>query len=100
MMNLLEQAVAAHRSNNLPEAERLYRAALTEQPSRADAHYNLGLIYGQQNRAEDAMREMLLAVNAKHDFGEAWFMLCEFADQTGQQKLNLHAGEHAVRLMP
>src|ERR1700722_3757732 len=98
--SLLAQAVAAHRSNNLPEAERLYRAALAEQPERADAHYNLGLIYGQQSRPADALRELQQATTLKPDFGEAWFMLCEFADQLGRQDLNLQAAKEATRLLP
>jgi tetratricopeptide (TPR) repeat protein len=100
MTDFLSRAVAAHRSNNLAEAERLYRAALEEQPSRADARYNLGVIYGQQNRAVDALHELSLAVEAKPDFGEAWFMLCEFADQLDRQELNLRAAQQATQLLP
>src|SRR5580692_8899158 len=98
--SLLAEAVAAHRSNNLAEAERLYLAVLAAQPDRADARYNLGLIHGQNNRPADALRELQQAVTIKPDFFEAWFMLCEFADQLGQQELNLKAGEQATRLMP
>src|ERR1700722_13187402 len=100
MTSTLEQAITAHRSNNLAEAERLYLSALAEQPDRADARFNLGMIYGQQNRAADAVRELSSAVAIKPDFGEAWFMLCEFADQTDDQELNLQAGEQAIKLLP
>src|ERR1700733_2709639 len=100
MTDLLSQAVTAHRSIKLTEAEQLYRAVLVEQPDCAEAYHNLGMIYGQQGRAVEALQEFSAAVAAKPDFGEAWFMLCEFADQTGDQELNLKASEQAARLLP
>jgi lipoprotein NlpI len=100
MSDLLQQAVAAQRANNLDEAERLYHQALAEQPGRADAHFNLGMICGQQGRAVEALSEFRQAVTLKPDFAEAWFMLCEFADQAGLHDLNLLAGEQTVKLLP
>jgi ADP-heptose:LPS heptosyltransferase len=46
------------------------------------------------------VREISQALQVKPDFGQGWFMLCEFADAIGQQELNRFAGEQAVRLMP
>lgn len=100
MNGLLEESIAAHRAGNLVEAERLYRAVLAQDPNRADVLYNLGMIYGQWQRPADALRHFSQAVTIKPDFGEAWFMVCEFADQMDQQALNLKAGEEAVRLLP
>jgi thioredoxin-like negative regulator of GroEL len=100
MTDLLQQAVELHRANDVAGAERLYREALAIGPDRADARYNLGLIYGQQGRPVDAVRELTQATVLKPDFGEAWFMLCEFADQTGQQDVNLAASEQAINFLP
>ncbi len=98
--DLLPQAIMAHQSGNLAEAEKLYLHVLHEDPSRADARFNLGMIYGQLGRPADAVREISLAVQAKPDFGQGWFMLCEFADAIDAHELNRFAGEHATRLMP
>ena len=57
---------------------------LEAEPNRADARYNLGLIYGQLGRPFEAVREISQALQAKPDFGQGWFMLCEFADAIGQ----------------
>ena len=100
MSELLKQAITAHQLNDLVTAERLYRLALNEAPDRADAHYNLGLVYGQQGKPLEAAQHLARAAEVRPDFGEAWFMLCEFADQLGQQELNLKAASEAVRLLP
>jgi len=54
MSNLLQQAVTAHQSGNLDEAEKLYRAVLDAQPQQLDALALLGVVRG-----------------AKSDFGQA-----------------------------
>jgi len=97
---LFQQAITAHQTGNLVEAEALYLAVLGSEPDRADARYNLGMVYGQLQRPADAVREISLALQTKPDFGQGWFMLCEFADAIDQQELNRFAGEQAVRLMP
>lgn len=100
MSDLLQQAAAAHQAGNLAEAEKICREVLAAQPGRADAHYNLGMICAQQGRAKEAGHEFLLAAEAKPDFGQAWFMLCEFAAQTGDLELSRRAGEQAIALLP
>lgn len=100
MSDILPIAIEAHKAGNLAEAERLYGEVLAGDASRADARYNLGLVYGQLGRPFEAVREISLALQLKPDFGQGWFMLCEFADAIDQQELNRFAGERATQLMP
>jgi tetratricopeptide (TPR) repeat protein len=100
MTDLLQQAIDAHRTNNLIEAERLYRLAFDGDPNLPDARYNLGMLYGQKNHIEDAFKEFKLAVDIKPDFGEAWLMLSQCANQLGQDDLGLEASIRAVQLLP
>ncbi len=100
MTDLLEHAIAAHRAGQLAEAQKLYIVVLKEQPDRADARHNLGVIYGQQGRLAEAVREFAAATEAKPDFGEAWLMLSECAGRLGQHELGLKASAEAARLLP
>ncbi len=95
----LENAITAHQSGDLVVAEKLYQAVLEAQPDRADARFNLGLIYAQLQRLADAVREISLAVQAKPDFGQGWLMLAECADAIDQQTLHYFAAEQATRLL-
>ena len=40
----LQQGIAAHKEGKLQDAERLYWAILTSQPTHSDANYNLGVL--------------------------------------------------------
>ncbi len=51
----LLQAVEAHHSGNLHDAERLYRAILQTQPTHPDANHNLGILVGSQGNHEAAL---------------------------------------------
>jgi tetratricopeptide (TPR) repeat protein len=99
MSSSLSQAIELHQSGRLEEAEKLYRAALSDEPKLYEARYNLGMIYGKQGRVIDAARELALAAEARPDSGEAWFMLCEFAGYAEKLELSRFAGEQAVRLL-
>ncbi len=56
MTNLLQQAVAAHQANNLPEAEKLYRQILIATPEQADALALLGIVCGIKGDNDEAIR--------------------------------------------
>ena len=56
--SLTDQAVSLHRSGNLPEAERLYRQALSADPRDFTAHHLLGILRAQQGQSEDALAEV------------------------------------------
>ncbi|MDD5587428.1 MAG: tetratricopeptide repeat protein, partial [Alphaproteobacteria bacterium] len=52
---ILERAVAAHQNGLLIEAEKLYRAALTETPEHPDALALLGVVLDSQGRQAEAL---------------------------------------------
>lgn len=51
----LERAIEYHKYNWLEEAEKLYRAVLTEEPDHPDVHYYLGQLAMQVNKPETAV---------------------------------------------
>ncbi len=55
MSDLLQQAVAAHQSGKLDEAEKLYEAVLAAQPDQADALALLGVVCGMQGDSAKAV---------------------------------------------
>jgi tetratricopeptide (TPR) repeat protein len=82
---LLRQAVEAHRSGRLVEAERLYRAALELHRGIADAHQLLATVLLAQRRAGDALASIRRALKlddrraAFHDtHGNVQFALEQF----------------------
>jgi hypothetical protein len=100
MSDLLQQADSLRRSGDLTGAQKLYYALLATAPDHPDAHHGLGMIYGQQGNAREAVREVSLSLQARPSFAEGWFELCDFADQMRQYELSRFAGEQAVRLQP
>lgn len=92
-------AERAHAANHFAEAERLYSAALAQDPQNVKALYHLGMLFAQQNRAEQAFAAFGMVTQMRPDFGPGWFMLSEFADRVGQRELQLIAGEQAAKRM-
>src|SRR5260370_28528227 len=66
----VQQALAFHRQGRLPEAERLYRAALAKQPRAFDALHFLGVLKLQQGDAGEALALLRAAAEAKPDAAE------------------------------
>src|SRR5208337_377003 len=50
----LEFALTHHRAGRLPEAERIYRQILAQQPNHADALHLLGVLAAQAGRLDEA----------------------------------------------
>ena len=67
MANPLQQAIAAHQSGNLAEAERLYRALLQVEPRQADALALLGLVLGARGDYDAAVAsaDQAIAIDPK-----------------------------------
>jgi len=57
-ISLREKAITLHRSGQLTEAERLYRAVLAAEPHDFPARHLLGVIHAQQGRNQDALTEL------------------------------------------
>lgn len=62
MTDPLQQALAAHQSGNLPEAERLYRALLLNDSRQADALALLALVLGAKGDYDAALQSVEAAV--------------------------------------
>lgn len=69
--SLTEQAVSLHRSGNLPEAERLYRQALSVDPRDFTARHLLGVLRAQQGYNEEALAEIRTALAIHPDDPDA-----------------------------
>lgn len=68
----LQQGIAAHRQNNLTEAERLYRAVLNVQPNHPQANHNLGLIAVAMKQSEVALPLFEKAISANPNIEQFW----------------------------
>ena len=69
------------------EAERLLRKAATLNPSWADAHYQLGLLYEDESKATGAIREYRIAVRLQPDFAKAHYRLARLYEKQGNRQL-------------
>jgi len=67
-----DQAVALHRSGNLTEAARLYRAALTSNPRNFTARHLLGVALAQDGQAEAGLAEIESALLLRPTDTEAY----------------------------
>jgi tetratricopeptide (TPR) repeat protein len=67
-----QQGVAAHKDNNLQEAERFYRAVLQAQPAHPDANHNLGIIAVSVNKAGAALPLFKTALEANPKIEQFW----------------------------
>ena len=70
--DLLKQAVAHHRQQNLTEAANAYRTILASDPTHADALHLLGLTYGQSGRHQKAIEFYNLAIEQTPHFPAAY----------------------------
>ena len=60
--NALKLAVEHHKSGQIQEAEKLYRAILQSFPKHADANHNLGVIAFQVGKVELGLPYLKLAL--------------------------------------
>jgi len=67
-MTTVDQAIAAHRSGKLAEAEVLYKKVLQAEPRHFDALHMLGIVYAQLGRFEEAESLLRSAVTVDPDF--------------------------------
>jgi len=68
-------ASEAHKRNDLEAAEKEYRLVLSRNPRFAEVYQNLGILYHQQRRYQDAVRTLQKAVALKPDLLDAHLFL-------------------------
>jgi len=66
------KALEEHKSGNLLEAERIYRAILLSQPSQPDANHNLGLIAISVNQIRAALPLFKIALDVNPKIEQFW----------------------------
>jgi tetratricopeptide (TPR) repeat protein len=101
--NLLQQAMAAFQSGNLPDAEHFAREALKAAPKdreRAEAANFLGIILGQQHRYDEAIAVFLANTRENPDDVDAQANLAEALRRAGRPAEAIPPLEKALALSP
>jgi protein O-GlcNAc transferase len=81
---LLQQAISHHQAGNLPEAERLYRSVLSQQPGHPDANHNLGVLAVATGHAAAALPYFQAAIQANPNQGQFWVSCIDALIQASQ----------------
>jgi tetratricopeptide (TPR) repeat protein len=83
---LFEQAQSAEETEDIAEAERLYRVLMKCDPTDAAAPFNLGNMLRVDGRKTEAEAAFRAATRADPMFAEAWYNLSDLLDEQGGQK--------------
>jgi tetratricopeptide (TPR) repeat protein len=80
---------------DLPTVEALLKRAIAASPGFYEAHYELGILYQDQQKYQDAIRELNQTVALRPDFNRAHYRLFLLYSRTHQKQL---ADEHLAIL--
>ncbi len=80
----LRLAVAHHESDQLQEAEQLYRGILATEPGQPQASHNLGLLLLQLHQAAAALPHLEAALAAKPESERYWLSYIDALRKDGQ----------------
>ena len=80
----LRQAMEAHGSGKLQDAERLYRAILEVQPKHLDANHNLGVLAVGVGKPDAGLPFLRTALEADPSHGQFWISYIDALIQAGQ----------------
>jgi tetratricopeptide (TPR) repeat protein len=80
---------------DLPTVEALLKRAIAAAPAFYEAHYEIGILYQDQQKYPDAIRELNQAVALRPDFNRAHYRLFLLYSRTHQKQL---AEEHLAIL--
>lgn len=78
------EAVALHRAGHLKDADDLYRAILSVQPTHPDANHNLGVVAILRGLPATGLSCLKSALEADPGNGQYWLSYIEALIQTGQ----------------
>jgi protein O-GlcNAc transferase len=80
----LLQAIEAHRSGRLQDAERLYRAILEVSPQHCDANHNLGVLAVGVGKPAEGLPHLKTALEANPSQGQFWISYIGALADTGR----------------
>ena len=112
VQSLINQAVEKHQLGELEEAESLYKQVLqiqpegtSEQDSFANQYHliavnNLGVLFEQQNKLEQAVESYQTALGIKPDYAEAYYNLGNVFRRQGQLDAAVQSYQQALSLNP
>jgi protein O-GlcNAc transferase len=99
IQQILQSAADHHRAGRLPQAERLYRAVLAEQPNHPDALHLLGIIANQTGHHKDAC-ELITKAIAQRPTAEFYFNLAGTLNPLGEYPRAIEALRQSIALKP
>ena len=99
MGDWFEKAVEAEESGDLESAVQMYTRALVSSP-QPDAFFNLGNVLYDLGREASAAERYLQAIEADHNFAEAWNNLGNSLVALGKLEDGAHAYEMALSMEP
>src|SRR5258708_5598395 len=82
------------------EAEEAYRRGLSYTPDDAPAHYNLAMLFLEQNRLTEAEQSLCRVIALQPKDGEANFLLGNVLAGLGQPEQALECYRNAARIKP
>jgi protein O-GlcNAc transferase len=97
---LLENALAAHRSGRIADAKRLYASVINADPANAAAFGNLAIIAAQEGDLAGAERLIRRQIELKPDYPASYNNLGSLLQQQGRWADAIIAHQHALNLNP
>ena len=80
----LRQAVEAHQSGQVKEAERLYRSILEQEPKHADANHNLGVLAVGVGKPKLSLPQFKIALESNPKQVQYWLSMVDTLITVGQ----------------
>lgn len=100
LRSLFQEALRLHQANQLPEAEKLYRQVLEDQPGYAPASYMLGMLLKAQGETEQARSCFDQAVRLAPRYADAWAALGRLDSAEGRYAEAVDAFRHVLAIRP
>ncbi|MGA7699259.1 MAG: tetratricopeptide repeat protein, partial [Thermoguttaceae bacterium] len=85
---------------DIDAAVELYRRAVADDPTLADAHYNLGVLLASRGSTAEAIAEFQSALKCKPDKANAHYNLAECLERQGNYAEAMASWRAALRLQP
>ncbi len=87
-------------ASDVEEEIEAYKMAIRINPDYADAHYNLGLAYGELDMHKEAIEAFKQAIRIRPDHADAHLNLGVACHKSGMYKESIEAYKEAIRINP